>query len=143
MKRFDFRLQTLLNHRARKEEEHGAILSHLRGELAAVKRAIADLDTEIRTTTEQQRQDMAAGDLNAARLAQDYLSALAVRREEQVARIEGLTEAIAAAQADYLAARRDHRAVETLRARDWRAYRVAMLHEEQKEMDEIAGRRRG
>ena len=143
MKRFDFRLQTLLDHRARKEEEHGAILSHLRGELAAVRRTIADLDEEIRGTTEQQRHDMAAGDLSAARLAQDYLSALAVRREEQVARIEGLTEAIATAQADYLAARRDHRAVETLRARDWNAYRAAMLHEEQKELDEIAGRRRG
>jgi len=143
MKRFDFRLQTLLNHRAHKEEEHGAILAHLRGELATVKKTINAIDTEIRTTTESQRTDMAAGDLNSARLAQDYLSALAVRREEQVARMEGLNEAIATAQADYLAARRDHRAVETLHQRDWTAYRAAALHEEQKEMDEIAGRRHG
>lgn len=143
MKRFDFRLQTLLTHRARKEEEHGAVLAHLRGELARVKQTVTALDTEIRTTTDGQHQDMAAGDLNSARLAQDYLHALAVRREEQVARHEGLTEAIATAQADYLIARRDHRAVETLRQRDWTAYRADILHEEQKEMDEIAGRRRG
>jgi len=143
MKRFDFRLQTLLNHRARKEEENGAILAHLRGELATVKKTLAAIDTEIRTTTESRRDHMAGGDLNSARLAQDYLSALAVRREEQVARQEGFTEAIATAQADYLAARRDHRAVETLRQRDWTVYRAATLHEEQKEMDEIAGRRHG
>jgi flagellar export protein FliJ len=143
MKRFDFRLQTLLNHRARKEEEHGAILAHLRSELATVKKTIAAIDAEIRTTTETRRTDMSGGDLHSARLAQDYLSALAVRREEQVARLEGLTEAIATAQADYLVARRDHRAVETLRERDWTAHRAEILHEEQKEMDEIAGRRRG
>lgn len=143
MKRFDFRLQTLLTHRARKEEEHGAVLAHLRGQLARVKQTVTALDTEIRTTTDGQHQDMAAGDLHGARLAQDYLYALAVRRQEQVARQEGLTEAIATAQADYLIARRDHRAVETLRERDWTAYRADILHEEQKEMDEIAGRRRG
>ncbi len=143
MKRFDFRLQTLLNHRARKEEEHGAVLAHLRGELATVKKTLTAIDAEVRTTTEHQHRDMAGGDLNSARLAQDYLHALAVRREEQVARQEGLTEAIATAQADYLIARRDHRAVETLRQRDWTAYRADALHEEQKEMDEIAGRRRG
>jgi len=143
MKRFDFRLQTLLNHRARKEEEHGALLSHLRGKLAAVKKTIAAIDAQIRTTTDSRRHDMAGGNLHSARLAQDYLSALAVRREEQSARLAGLNEAIATAQADYLAARRDHRAVESLRERDWTVYRATVLHEEQKEMDEIAGRRHG
>ncbi len=143
MKRFDFRLQTLLNHRARKEEEHGAVLAHLRGELAKVKQTITALDAEVRSTSERQHRDMAAGDLHGARLAQDYLHALAVRREEQVARHEGLTEAIATARADYLIARRDHLAVETLRQRDWTAHRADLLHEEQQEMDEIAGRRHG
>jgi len=143
MKRFDFRLQTLLNHRARKEEEHGALLAHLRGELSTVKRGIAAIDVQIRTTTDSQRHDMADGDLRSARLAQDYLSALAVRRNEQSTRLAGLNEAITTAQADYLAARRDHRAVESLRERDWTVYRAAVLHEEQKEMDEIAGRRHG
>ncbi|NCO58017.1 MAG: flagellar export protein FliJ [Nitrospirae bacterium CG18_big_fil_WC_8_21_14_2_50_70_55] len=143
MKRFDFRLQTLLDHRAHQEEEHSAILAHLHREIATVKGRIVRLDDELRTTTTGQHHDLAAGDLHGARLAQDYLSVLAVRREEQVARLEGLTEAIATARADYLAAHRDHQAVERLRERDWSTYHAELLHEEQKELDEIAGRRRG
>ncbi|RMF87404.1 MAG: flagellar export protein FliJ [Nitrospirae bacterium] len=143
MRRFEFRYETLRSHRARLEEEQAALLAHLQGEAAAVKGEIAALDGRIREATAERNRHTRAGDLAAARLAQDYLHALAARREEQVARLESLSEALREARDAYLAARRDHRAVEILRQRDWEAHRLEALREEQKELDEIAGRRHG
>lgn len=141
MKRFAFRLQTLLDHRENIEQQCGEELGRLHSELATTKNNLHSLDGEIRDAIHQRQQQIHRGELENARLSQDYLHVLAVRRRQHEQRAAALQEEIADAQAAFLAARRDHQAVDALRNRDLEAYRYQRQQDEQKDLDEITTQR--
>jgi flagellar export protein FliJ len=143
MKPFTFRLQTVLEQRRLVEEQRREDLTRLRTAASGVRDEIHALDEEMRRTRRERQELIVQGDLSHARLAEDYLHALTVRRRRHEHRLSDLTVEIFNARSALLAARRDHKAVETLRDRDFSAYQVETRRQEQRDIDEIASRRHG
>ena len=143
MKSFSFRLQTVLEQRRLVEEQRREDLARLRVASNAVKEEIHTVDEEMRRTRRERQRQMVNGDLRHARLAEDYLHALTVRRREREQHLATLADQITEARTALLAARRDHKAVESLHDRDRAIYQTEVRRQEQKDLDEIAARRHG
>jgi flagellar FliJ protein len=143
MKPFTFRLATVLEQRRLVEEQRREDLARLRTAANAVRDEIHTLDEDMRRTRHERHDLVMQGDLARARLAEDYLHVLTVRRRAHERRLADLTDEILNARSALLAARRDHKAVETLRDRDFSAYQVEVRRQEQRDIDEIASRRHG
>ena len=143
MKSFSFRLQTVLEQRRLVEEQRREDLARLRVEANGVKEEIHTLDDEMRRTRRERQRQVANGDLKHARLAEDYLHALTHRRREREQHLASLVDQVTDARSALLAARRDHKAVESLHDRDRAIYQTEQRRQEQKDLDEIASRRHG
>jgi len=143
MKAFTFRLQTVLEQRRLVEEQRREDLARLSTEANGVKEEIRTLDEEMRRTRRERQQQVVNGDLKRARLAEDYLHALTHRRREREQRLASLVDQVTDARSALLAARRDHKAVESLHDRDRAIYQTELRRQEQKDLDEIASRRHG
>lgn len=143
MKPFTFRLQTVLEQRRLVEEQRREELTRLRTAASAIREEIHALDEEMRRTRRERQEMVVQGDLDHARLAEDYLHALTIRRRQHERRLADLADEIVNARSALLAARREHKAVETLRDRDFSAYQVEARRQEQRDIDEIASRRHG
>jgi len=143
MKAFTFRLQTVLEQRRLVEEQRHEELARVRAEANGVKEEIRTLDEAIRRTRYERQQQVVDGDLERARLAEDYLHALTHRRRDREQHLASLADQVTEASTALLAARRDHKAVESLRDRDRAIYQTELRRQEQKDLDEIASRRHG
>ncbi|MGD2062371.1 MAG: flagellar export protein FliJ [Nitrospirota bacterium] len=143
MKPFAFRLQAVLEQRRLVEERRREDLIRLRTVASGIREEIRALDEEMRRTCRERQDLVVQGDLARARLAEDYRHALTVRRRDHERRLADLGEEILAARHALLSARREHKAVETLRDRDLTAYQVEVRRQEQRDIDEIAARRHG
>ncbi|HEX9593852.1 MAG TPA: flagellar export protein FliJ [bacterium] len=143
MKPFVFRLQTVLEQRRLVEEQRREDLAHLGTAASGIRDEVHALDEEMRRTRRERQDLVVQGDLARARLAEDYLHALTVRRRDRERRLADLAGEILKVRNALLAARRDHKAVETLRDRDLAAYQVEARRQEQRDIDEIASRRHG
>jgi len=143
MKAFTFRLQAVLEQRRLVEEQRREDLARLSAEANGVKEEIHALDEEMRRTRHERQRQVANGDLRRARLAEDYLHALTHRRREREQHLARLVDEVTEARNALLAARRDHKAVESLHDRDQALYQTELRRQEQKDLDEIASRRHG
>jgi flagellar export protein FliJ len=143
MKRFAFRLQSLLTQRSRIEERCTEELRRVRVDLNAAHNDLRAIEVDSRRVRQQQQRQVTEGNLAQARLTQDYLHALKSRCRKQQQLIDTLQQELKRRQAAFLTARRERQAVETLRQRDLETYRQKTLREQQKEVDEIACQRHG
>jgi flagellar export protein FliJ len=143
MKPFTFPLQTVLEQRRLIAEQRREHLARLRTAASGLKAKIHALDEEMRRTRRERGECVVQGDLSHARLAEDYLHALTARRRNHEQRLVDLTDEIVNARTALLAARRDYKAVETLRERDLAIYQVEARRQEQRDIDEIASQRHG
>jgi len=143
MKAFTFRLQTVLEQRRLVEEERREDLARLSTEANRVKEEIHTLDEEMRRTRRERQHQVVNGDLKRARLAEDYLHSLTHRRREHEQHLASLVDQVTDARSALLAARRDHKAVESLYDRDRAIYQTELRRQEQKDLDETASRRHG
>jgi len=143
MKAFTFRLQTVLEQRRLVEEQRREDLGRLSAEANGVKEEIRTLDEDMRRTRRERQHQVTNGDLKRACLAEDYLHALTHRRREREQHLASLVDQVTDARSALLAARRDHKAVESLHDRDRAIYQTELRRQEQKDLDEIASRRHG
>lgn len=141
MRAFRFPLEPVLSYRRQVEEArkrdfaqaHRAVIEHQQ----ALQRLYAE-----ESTAQADLRTMAATQLNIQDvLAQRrYLTAIARRITQGREQLQKRMQEQTLARAAYLQASRDRRVLERLRERRWEEYRVLVRRDEQKEMDEVAGR---
>lgn len=143
MRSFHFRLERALEiSRVREKnlEEHlGQAMRSLHQETLLLVEAEARLLTEIERRETAQSGEIQVGELV---LSEAYFAkaqrALGYQRQQAAL----AAAAVELRRADLLAASQDRQTLEKLRERRWNAFQLEMNREEQKEMDEVAGRLR-
>jgi flagellar FliJ protein len=137
MKRFSFRLESVLKLRGHKEEEW-------RNKLAAAQKRCAALEQEITMLAEERVAVFSAdaGDNMSFHLSRSlYLGRIEERSHELR---QELQEAMAQREVvaeDYRKVRREYEAVRRLKEKKYSEYRKAWFAEEAKEIDDIANSR--
>jgi flagellar export protein FliJ len=144
MKRFAFRLQRLLELRARAERLEAAAMGAAMRVEDRQRRALAELEAAERRAAEQAAAQSSAGPATAGQrahldLARESLGRHAEQAGGDVADAAARTEE---ARAAWGLRRKDRRAVERLRERRLEAWREEGSREEQRTMDDLAQRPR-
>ena len=139
MKRFKFRLQTLLNQRQAKEDRLLRELGQLRQE---------EVDTALRLSELQERLELTGPAMEGmlrsnattheiARL-DEYAKALRDDVKIQELTLEAVRARVETKRAELVEAMKDRKVLEALRCKQERDYLLAFLRAEQNEMDEMA-----
>lgn len=142
MKKFRFRLETLLGARRTQErarmEELGRQGRQLAAETERLEALAAARDAAVAGAPgEPDAQDV---DLNRARLDETWRRHLADQVQRQGERVKEAAARTDEAREALLAAARDRSVVERLREKRAEEHREAVAQEEQKQLDEVAGR---
>lgn len=139
MKRFKFRLQTLLDQRKAREEKLLWELGEIRREEAReIERlhALERLLQETRDSTEQAIRDgRPAGELVRR---DEFVKATRDDIRVQELTVEAVQRRVEAKQAEVVKAMQDRKVLEALRDKQEREYLLAIARQEQNELDEMA-----
>jgi flagellar protein FliJ len=140
VRRFKFRLEAVLKHRAVMEELAQQAFAKVQLELKAADQALA----ELRTAYAEAIGGRAAGvDLEDVSRRERYIDALLMRIGEQERVIEGINARLNDARMALVSARQAREAIERVKEQDYRQYLQDVTHEEQRLIDEMATARHG
>lgn len=139
MRRFQYRLETVLRHRATLERLRLQAFAEVQYQLADSDRRLARLagERERLHSTWPRRVDLSDIERREA-----YLAVLAAQLEREQRIREGIVARLEEARAALLEARRARQAIENLRAKALEEYQLEALRSEQNVLDEIATMRR-
>jgi flagellar export protein FliJ len=140
MKRFTFRLETVLRHRELLENLREQAFLTAQGEVLAIEAIIAQLRDEFRRTASERPGTSPGEMLNPGALLnrERYLEALQATIHQEQWRLEAAKVKAEERRRELVEARQAHEAVKKLREKDLAAYTTAMLHTEQELLDEQA-----
>jgi flagellar FliJ protein len=140
MKRFEFRLETLLNLRRATEEAAKRAFGVAR--MAAGKQAaeVKRFESSERLAVDELRASQASGEVRVADLLahQRHLAALARRVAAEKARLAELQGEVEKKRAALIASAKDRKALDRLRERRVSEWTVEMLKDEQRALDEAS-----
>lgn len=143
MKAFRFALEPVLSYRRQVEEAKKRAFALARRAAQEHHHALQRLFAEESSAKEDlRRMESSLLDLSEVLAQRRYLTAIARRIAQGREQLQKRTQEQAAARAAYIGASRDRRVLERLRERRWEEYRVRSDREEQKDLDEVAGRMR-
>jgi flagellar FliJ protein len=140
MKRFTFRLETVLRHREIVSELREQEFALAQGRYELAQKQLADLELHYRGTVAMRPDAAANTAFNAAAIhsREKYLEALSeqiIRQQERVDVARMIADEI---RAQMVTARQAKEAVQRLRDKDFAAYRAEVEHKTQEALDEIA-----
>jgi len=138
MKKFQFRLETLLQHRRNIEEKERTKFSRIRAELLAEvahKEALCAKQAE--TRAELAHKESGVCDSQEILWFYRYLDRLARQVEKSAERITLLEKELEAQKQIMIRTSRDKKMIENLRGKKEKEFFVGMEREEQKSIDEI------
>lgn len=137
MKRFEFRLQRVLNYRARIEEHAERLYVEARAQRELAQRRLDGLRDTLKSTLAR------AGPfaLEDVRRRRDYCDALEDRMRQQEVILTTLYSDEARMRERWLAARTEREILSKLREKAEADYRIEVNHVEQRELDEWAALR--
>jgi len=140
IKRFVFRLERVLRHRATVRDLRERELADLEAAVARERAAVAALDAARDETlgdlAELQRGSFPAAERQRYQLHLGWLAGESDRARARVAQIEALRDA---KRAELVRAAQDHRIVERLRERQQETHRLEAGRDGQAFLDELAG----
>lgn len=139
MKKFRFRLQTLLEQRQATEDRLLAELGEVRREEAAEQQRLGELVARL----QQARQDVAdalqgKADPRRVEVADEYAKALRDDVRLQELTLEAVRERVEAKRLEVVEAMKERQVLEALRDKQERGYLLAQARAEQNQLDEIA-----
>lgn len=143
METFKFRFERVLDVRLIREDRlqsdvasRERLLADARDDARALKQRVAEREEELRG----QSGGMVA--VERTRLLFDFIAFLRKRLVECESRVATCERELAECKDALIRAVKERKALESLRERDYRAYRDELARREQKEMDEMAGQAR-
>ena len=141
MKRFSFRLETLLTVRRRAEDELGLLLGKKTREIDEARKSLDDLHTTFVRFQDEERKRR-TGSLSAAELRYSVVYRFRLRREIMTAhrRLDDLLGQAAELRTKLVRARQRRRSLELMRERKYESWRIDNKRIEQKTTDEVAMR---
>jgi flagellar export protein FliJ len=143
MSRFRFRLQPVLDVRARVQEERQRDLAFALRDLADAQTALGDLSAARDAQRESLTREHRSFDVDALRTTYAHLAYLDRAIDDQAVRVAACGDEVERAQARLRAASTDRKVLETLRARRHDAFTALAAQAEQYEVDEQNARRYG
>lgn len=140
-----FKLETLLEIRKRREEEANVKLSQAHAVLRAAKEFLQQLQTQQLEAFAEFRQKQANKEVSVTdcQVWYNFLSFLKKEIERQEIVVEEAKQAVLVALKEVEMAMKDRKTVERLKEKRLEQYRIEVLKEEQKILDEIAVSRHG
>ncbi len=143
MKKFRFRLESLVRYRAFLERRKQLEVAQARSDVLACERTIAQLHQARQATGEQVVQDLARG-MDAVRFqnAQNYMSGLASEEMTAQGRRNTLLSVLSSRQKELAEKSVEKKAIEKIKERRKEEYYAAAMKEEQKTLDDIVILRR-
>lgn len=139
MARFRFRLQTLLDHRLRKEDELKRGLGEIQRAIMREQQALEQLERGLREAAARHAQFAAETvDVEKEQLFRNFYSYLCLRIEDKQETICELNEKLDAQRDCAVEAMRERKTVESLRDRKFEEFRLNELRKEQAFLDDLA-----
>jgi flagellar export protein FliJ len=139
IRRFQFRLQSILRHRARVLDLKRRALAEVEAALARERRRLNDAlalrDEALGELGRLQAAGMSGGDREVFQVWLDWAGGEIERERRLIAELEALRDA---KRAETVRAHQDHEVVDRLKARRREAWRIETARAEQGELDEIA-----
>ena len=140
--RFRFRLEQVLDHRARREDLARQELAHAVGAVATQQERVVAADADMERALMALRDLMGgAVELDALRAAHDALALTRSRARHERTTLSGLEAVADERRQDLIRASQQREALTQLRLRALERHRVAERHDEAITMDELAMRR--
>ncbi len=140
--RFRFRLEQVLDHRARREDLARQELAHAVGAVATQQERVVAADADMERALTALRDLMGgAVELDALRAAHDALALTRSRARHERTTLAGLEAVADERRQDLIRASQQREALTQLRLRALERHRVAERHDEAITMDELAMRR--
>lgn len=141
-KRFAWRLETVLRHRLRTEEQRQQDLADALRQLGEEQNARAEL-VNLKGRCREDLRQRQTGRLNPVDLAQinTYLGDLERKHQETDERITVAQNTVIEKRETLAQAVRERQVLENLKAQDYRSFRKAEQRRDQAAMDELASRR--
>ena len=141
-KRFVWRLETVLRHRLRKEEQRQQDLAEALTQLSREQSARSEL-IDLQNQCKDDLRQRQSGRLYLADLVQinAYLGDLDRKHQETDGRIAQAQQVVTEQRENLAQAVRERQVLENLKDRDYQIYRKAEQKRDQAAMDEIASRR--
>jgi len=143
MRRFDFTLQPVLEHRKKLEDEKQQVVAERKRAVDAAEAELARLNDEFRETSKQLREQHRALDAESLRLHYAHVQFLDRVITAQIRVVADRRVALDRARTDLLAASKDRKVVEKLKERRREAFVAEQLRIEQNELDDGNARRYG
>lgn len=142
MRKFVFRLQTLLDHRKTVEDQKLAELAEVRQEEAREVARLAELNVEVDTACERLKNalDKRAGMAEVTRW-DEYVKTLRDDIAVQELTIKTVCERIEQKRQEVVTAMKDRQALESLRDKQQNEFELARARAEQNTLDEMASLR--
>jgi flagellar FliJ protein len=139
MKKFSFRLETVLKVKERKEEELKRQLMHITG-LKIEQEKILQETKNKRAQKIKEKNLENEGSLNVARLIyfEQHLNMLLLKIDQTENKIKDLEKQADIKRKEVVEASRERKTFEKLKERDFKLFKQAVLYNEQKDLDEIA-----
>jgi len=143
MKRFKFRLQTLLEQRLAREEELLRELSILRNEELNELSMLSNLEDRSSRAFENLAEKLNCKSIDPRELSRmdDFARGTLDDIEEQKAIIEGVRQRIINKRDEVVDAMKDRKVLDALKEKQETAYKLAGMRAEQKELDEMSSLR--
>ena len=139
MKKFDFRLNKVLDHREHRRKESKEELAQRNNELQAIVQQISFITGEQDKLAKQDSMALNVADLLLSSGYQDRL--LSQLKEQKVFEKKAQGE-VALARENYIAKSQDVKALEMLKSKKLEEYRVEVKRGDRKMLDEVAHRQR-
>lgn len=141
MKRFQFRLQSVLNYRDRIEHQRGLIFARAVQTVQAQQRELMGLyELTSESMEDMRRQSSDRVDVAALRQERLYLASVRKRIAQAIKRLRVIEHELDRARRSFIDARKDHRVLELLREGRVTQHQYETDRDERKELDEIGSR---
>lgn len=141
MKKFAFRLQSVLNYREKIEHQRHLVFARVLQVVQTQERELVDLYRLTSEAIEELREQVAEKvDVAALRQERLYLASVTRRIAEAIKRLRTVENELEHARRRLIDARRDRRALELLHQRRGDEYEYEANRQMQMELDEIGGR---
>jgi flagellar export protein FliJ len=143
MKRFEFRLDGILRHRARVEKEKRIQLDYAREGVVSQEKALWEAKGAAADARERLRRETGIGEIDVAQARQErfHVEALANRAAGMAERLRMLETNLAARRDEAVRAQRERKGLEILRARRRAAHIRGVERAEQKELDDVSAKK--
>ena len=141
MKRFQFRLQNVLNYREKIERQHELVFARAVQTVQAQQRQLMSLyELTSEAMEDMRRQGSDKVDVVALRQERLYLTSVRRKIAEAIKRLRVLEHELERARRSFIDARKDRRVLELLRQKRRTEYQYEADRQEQKELDEVGSR---